>query len=167
MTTETKTESAQAKPADAMDIIALLLGELRDMRTELNSIKANGGGTVAVSTGRKRQPARPVRDTKTGKVYHAESAAGMAVAGEYGFPAQILSKKTGQMVRNSFVWYNIPDRETRFEHISMEEYQAILKTTPAITDAKTVVVQPVTPPANTHQPTTPSQKPVQQNQAKK
>ncbi len=83
--------------------------------------------------------ARPVLDTKTGKVYHAESAAGMAVCSEYkevkvngkvevvpladqrqGTP---LSATKADGKRNSFVWYQIPDRATRFRHITVEEYQ--------------------------------------------
>jgi hypothetical protein len=49
-----------------------------------------------------RKAARPVRDTKTGVVYRSESAAGMAVAGEYGLPAV---KPDG--TPNSFVWYAV------------------------------------------------------------
>ena len=160
----TGTEQAQSKPVDSMEIIGLLLGELRDMRAELKSIKENGGGmTTAVKTGKGRQMAKPVRDLITGKVYHTESGAGMAVAPDYKLPTEVFSKKQGKVVRNSFVWYSIPqaEREARFQHISEEEYQAIVKTTPAPATPPVAVVT-ATPPASTHQP----QKPVQPNQAK-
>jgi len=61
---------------------------------------------VAKTNGRKRrgrQPAQPVKDTKTGKVYSSQAKAGMAVAAEYGLDSD-----------DSWVWYQVikkdPDR---------------------------------------------------------
>jgi hypothetical protein len=114
--------------------------KMAQMENQILQLKGMLAQTTEKKSGRGGyRTARPVLDNKTGKVYHAESAAGMAVCSEYkevkvngkmevvplvdqrqGTP---LSATMANGKRNSFVWYRIPDRATRFNHITMEEYQ--------------------------------------------
>lgn len=55
-----------------------------------------------------RQAAQPVKDTKTGAVYHSKASAGMAVAPEYGLSA---TKPDG--TKNSFVWYEVIKKDPK------------------------------------------------------
>ena len=60
----------------------------------------------AVTAGKRRgrQPAQPVKDTKTGITYESKARAGMAVAAEYGLDP-----------KNHFIWYEVIKKDsTRF-----------------------------------------------------
>ncbi len=121
--------SLQLKMAQMENQILHLKGMLVQTQIAAEKKSAKGG----------HHQSRPVLDTMTGKVYHAESVAGMAVCSEYkeikvngkteivpladkrdGTP---LSATKADGKRNSFVWYQIPDRVNRFHHITAEEYQ--------------------------------------------
>jgi len=115
MTMEAKTAQGTQKEVNPMDVIALLLGELKDMRTELNNLK-NGGGNGTTKKGRAPRPAVRCVDTKTGNVYHSHASAGMAVAPEFGLKV------------HNFVWYEVIVKAPgRFKDMSDVEYQAVLK----------------------------------------
>lgn len=113
------TTGTEKSKTDPMDIIIQLLqenNELRRMNIELLTMATDNG------TKKAKLPAVRTLDTKTGKVYHAHSAAGKAVAPEYGLPV------------HNFVWYELVKGSkdnpakcpNRFRDISEEEYQKIL-----------------------------------------
>lgn len=95
-------------------------GDVRGANEIAAALKAKG--VTAASTPEEKQQAvgegkhkaartaQPVKDTKTGIVYHSKASAGMAVAADYGLPAV---KPDGKP--NSFVWYEVIKRDpTRF-----------------------------------------------------
>ncbi len=103
-----------------LSAVVLMMGEMAAMRKEISELRTAKPTSTRTGLGGRRV-AKPVLDTKTGKVYHAESTAGMAVATEYGLSA---TKPDG--TKNSFVWYQIPDRDKRFKSITSQEYQETL-----------------------------------------
>lgn len=76
---------------------------------ELLTTRTGSGRSGGAVGGGRREP-KPVLDTKTGKVYRTMSEAGKQVAAEYG------------LAIHNWVWYSIPDRESRFKLLSNEEY---------------------------------------------
>lgn len=99
---------------DPMEIIAALLEQNKTLLKELAVLRTNGGDTT--KKGKAPRPAVRCKDTKTGKVYHSHASAGMAVAPELGLKV------------HNFVWYEVIAKDkTRFQDISDEEYQAVLK----------------------------------------
>lgn len=105
-------------------INTLMLQTLLNLQNQVNQLMQNRSvGTGSGRGGVRRQPAKPVLDTKTGKVYHAESAAGLAVAPEYGLPTVLPNGR-----RNSFVWYQVIGKDpNRFKAITVEEYNKRLQ----------------------------------------
>jgi hypothetical protein len=78
-----------------------------------------------------RHESKPVLDTKTNIVYKTEASAGKAVASEYGLS---LTTKDGKV--NNFVWFQIPDKDTRFKHITMDEFLKLSKPAETVTETK-------------------------------
>ena len=143
MATETKPEekvktpeNPETKPVSAMDVIARLLEQNSELHKEVIELRTNGSG----ETKKGKAPKHAVRclDTKTGNVYHSHASAGIAVASEYGL-------KT-----HNFVWYEVITKDkTRFEDITEEKYQVVLKAN--------AEKQTTTQPAGTNQPARPVQ----------
>ena len=102
------TENTQTEKTSAMDVIAMLLKENNDLRREM-LLMVSGNGNIVTKKG-VVHAAKPVVDTVTGKFYHAESAAGLAVAREENI--KDLFTADGRV--NSRVFYSIPDYGTRF-----------------------------------------------------
>ena len=105
------------KQQEQIDILMARMGEVSPIEALITAL-ANGGAKKNGRGG--KHAAQPVLDTKTGKVYRTKSAAGIAVAPEYGLKV------------HNFVWYELvkgtktkpakcPDR---FQDISQEEFDA-------------------------------------------
>lgn len=134
---EKTTENPENKPASAMDVIARLLEQNSELLKEVIELRTNGTGDAKKG----KAPRHAVRclDNKTGNVYHSHASAGIAVASEYGL-------KT-----HNFVWYEVIAKDkTRFEDITEEKYQAVLKAN-AEKQAKQTTTPPA-PPAGANQP---------------
>ena len=101
---------------DPMQVIQELMAENKRLTSELIASIHNTPQT-GTAIARTRKPAVRTLDTKTGSIYHAHSAAGKAVAGEYGLRV------------HNFVWYEVIAKDpTRFKDVTEEQYQAYLKT---------------------------------------
>jgi len=101
---QTESALAAAPPGDlrtAREIAATLSGRGITAASSAKAVEK------AVETGklRGRQKAQPVLDSKTGIRYKSKSAAGMAVAGDYGLDPN-----------NTFIWYEVIKRDpSRFK----------------------------------------------------
>lgn len=93
-------------------------GDLRAAREIARSLSGQGitpasspqkaESALIVAKKRGRQKAQPVKDTKTGIVYGAKNAAGMAVASEYG-----LSSIKPDGKPNTFIWYEVIKKDPK------------------------------------------------------
>jgi len=149
MTTETKkttenVQNEQKTETSAMDVIAMLLKENNDLRKGMIELMAGGNGNGGTKKGRAPRAAVRCMDTKTGNVYHSHASAGMAVAPEFGLKV------------HNFVWYEVIAKAPgRFQDISEEKYQAVLKANAEVVEKAKAdaekAKQTVAPPASTPQ----------------
>lgn len=114
---------ATAPPTPAPQVVTMSQEDFDALMAKADQIDrivaAIQGSGKKNGRGGKHQP-QPVLDTKTGVAYRTKSAAGIAVAPEYGLPV------------HNFVWYelvkgtkNKPAKcPNRFEEITQEDYEA-------------------------------------------